>query len=454
MENINGIPVVKMIDKIKPVLDRYGRSANDRSIRTDIVADIRGALASGDVDAIRAFLSQDEARWIGNLQWAYYLQRFDGIEGPLDGYEDWARTKCDLLLAVASQTREDDSVIQHLLNYEDFGVEVFPFSFGPSFIIKLYELRGLDFFLFHYMERETSAHEDSVLFDHAAIVTKSLVKLGRTAEAASVERDLAARRQRLAAIQRNFQGPEYDPSIQLIARIRIAGERFWSEYLTPDVWVKVEPQSATELVDAFSTEYLLRQEILSSWSAVVLALCKVVERETARAIFAPWTQYFRKATWTDPHTDSEKTRKRIESRLMTFKTLQSCASDKGHSPTLGQLLFLAKFWNDPLMDQCTNLFKDIRAQVSLSSPRFSEHVADLARILDRPLTINSAAMTIPDARNRSAHPRDDERVDWMPFIEQIKDALGKPPAELLKLVVELSLAGNVAQLGAQPDAAQ
>ena len=452
MENINGIPIIHMAEVIQPVLVRYGRTANDTEVRTDILSDLRRAISSSDLQSLRRFLSQEESFWIGNLQWAYF-QRFEGI-GPLDGYEDWARAKCDLLAAIASSTREDDWIIQHLVNYEDFHVEVFPFHFGPSFIVGLYELRGLDFFLLHYMGKETPAHEDDALFDHAKSVSKALSRLGRTAEAKAVERELESRKLRLVEIQREFQGPEYDPSTNLFGRIRIVSERFWSDYLTPDVWTKVDRQSAAELADAFSTEYLLKQEVLSTWSTVALALCKVVERETARAIFVPWKQRFRAAVWKAPEAVSEKARKRLESRLMTFKTLQSCSADRGHSPTLGQLLFVAKFWNDPLMDQCTDLFKNIRDQTNLASPGFSDEVARLVRVFEQPLTTNSAAMTIPDARNRSAHPREDEDVEWTSFIDSIKEMLGQPPAELLKLLVGLSASSNAAQPGSQPDAAR
>jgi len=202
MEEINGIPVVRVADVIKPVLARFGRSANDPSIRMDILADMRRALVSGDTDAIRRFLSRDEEYWIGNLQLAYF--RHFNATNPLEGYEDWARTKCDLLLAVASRTRDDDCIIQHLLNYEDFHIEVLPFTFGPEFIVRMYELRGLDFFLFHYMGKVTSAHEDDALFHHAASVTKALEKLGRSSEAALVEQELQARKARLTAIGRDL----------------------------------------------------------------------------------------------------------------------------------------------------------------------------------------------------------------------------------------------------------
>lgn len=449
MENIDGIPIRRMADAIHPVLVRYGRSASDPAIRTDILSDIYSAISSHDDMAPRRFLLQDDAFWIGYLQHAYF-QKFDGLD-PLDEYAAWAQAKCDLLTTIVKRTREDDFVIQHLLNWEDFHVEVFPWPCGPSFIVEMYELRGLDFFLFHYMGGEISGHEDRALFDHADIVSKSLSHLGRNAEAKAVERELESRKRRLVEIQREFQGPEYDPSTNLLGRIRIISERFWSDYLTPDIWSKVDRQSAAELVDAFSTEYLLKQEILSTWSTVALALCKVVERETARAIFTPWKRCFREAVWITPQAASEKARKRLESRLMTFKTLQSCSSDKGHSPTLGQLLFVAKFWNDPLMDQCTNLFTNIRKQTKLSSPDFTVQVANLAHVLEQPLTPNGIAMTIPDARNRSAHPREDEAIEWGVFIHSLKEMLGRPPAELLKLVVTLSVAGNAAQQGAAQD---
>jgi hypothetical protein len=443
MEHINDIPIISMADVIKPVLARYCRDESDPEIRKDILSEIKAKVQSGDLDSMRQFLSQDESVWIGNLQHAYF-RRFEGIE-PLDDYPEWAQAKCSLLIAIAEQTREDDGIIQHLLNYEDFHIEVFPFSFGPSFIVSLYELRGLDFFLYHYMGGETSAHEDGVLFDHAESVTKSLAKLGRTTEAKLVERELEARKRRLNEIQRDFQRPEYDPSTNLIARIRIAGERFWSDYLMPDVWTRVDQQSAAELVDAFSTEYLLKQEILSTWSTVVLALCRVVERETARAIFTPWKQHFQMAVWSPPQAESKKARKRLESRQMTFKMLQSCSSDKGHSPTLGQLVFVAKFWDDPVMDSCTDMFQNIRNQANRTSSDFSQRVANLAVFLQQPLSIDGAAMTIPDARNSSAHPREDEDIAWSLFIEHLKKTLGKPPAELLKLVVGLTISANAAQ---------
>lgn len=37
METIDGIPIVRVADVIKPVLSRYGRSSGDPAIRMDIL---------------------------------------------------------------------------------------------------------------------------------------------------------------------------------------------------------------------------------------------------------------------------------------------------------------------------------------------------------------------------------------------------------------------------------
>jgi hypothetical protein len=141
MQNINGIPIVRVADVIKPVLTRYCRSEEDLAIRVDILSDLRSAISSDDLVLLRRFLSQEESFWIGNLQWAYF-QKFEGID-PLDGYEDWARSKCDILTAIARKTRDDDAIIQHLVNYEDFYVEVLPFLPNKALHWTLIPLRSI-----------------------------------------------------------------------------------------------------------------------------------------------------------------------------------------------------------------------------------------------------------------------------------------------------------------------
>jgi len=94
MDNINGIPVIRVSDVIKPVLSRYGRSANDIAIRIDIISDLQNAIDSDDIALMRQFLSQSDSFWLGNLQHAYF-QPFEGVE-PLSCYAEWAAIKCKL----------------------------------------------------------------------------------------------------------------------------------------------------------------------------------------------------------------------------------------------------------------------------------------------------------------------------------------------------------------------
>lgn len=442
MTDSDSVPIVSWGEIIEPVLKRFNRKPLDQTICADILIDIREAIDSSDLEKLCRYLSKDPAYYIWNLQWAYF-QRFKNIE-PLDIYEEWARTKCDFLLAVARNTRDDDAIIQHLLNYEDFHVEVLPFSFGPQFIVDLYELRGLDFFLYHYMGGETDAHKDAALFENAESIVKALDRLGRKEESNAICSELVAKRKRMTEIGKEFQGPEYDPAVDLIGRMRIASERFWSEYLTSSVWVRLNERSRQELIDAFSTEYLLKKHVLSSWSAVALMLCKVVERELGQLLFIRWKEHFTSAHWNPPPIKSEKMKRRVESREMTFKTLQACA--KGNPPTLGQLLFMVKFWNDELMDQCTIAFKNIRCEAEARDKHYSKKVSDIGELLEKPIVPGNQAIKVVELRNRSAHPREVDDIDWHLFIENLKEYLSKPPTQLLQhIVIGLTTQETIAQ---------
>lgn len=165
--NVDGgkIPIFTTEELIQPVLRHYNVGALDPRIQDLILSDIIESVESNDLDRMRMFLSSDESRWICTLQSAFF-QHFPGREF-LRRYEEWITAKCSLLLAILRQTREDDYAIQHLLNYEDFCIDVssWPFRKGAQFLIQVYELRGIDFFLFHYMGGQTDAHKDAALFD-------------------------------------------------------------------------------------------------------------------------------------------------------------------------------------------------------------------------------------------------------------------------------------------------
>lgn len=439
--NVGGYKCVSLEERITPVIAFYGRQIGDPIIRDDILAHMRNSIESADTDALRSFLSmKPNVPYISELQSAF-TQRFVD-SGALDRFEEFQRAKCDLLLQICRITVEDDAIVQHILNYEDFHMEILPFQFGRDFIVRMYELRGLDFFLFHYMGGENSGSDDPALFTHAACIPESLRSLGRGEEATWVEQQIEGRKSRLIQIGRQFQGPEYEPAMNLTERLRIAGEKFWSDYLSPEVWSLLDLQSTKELVDAFSTEYLLKAGVLSNWSPVVLALCKVVERELASNVFSPWKQYFKEAEWKTPSEHSEKARRIIETRRATFDMLKRCSDDSGRAPTIGQLRFLLKFWDDHYMDQCTDAFKLIRIATGRASSQISAEFSRLWTQLEAPIQMSPTEITIQDARNWCAHPSGDREIDWEDTVVQIKRALGKPPVEILRSLIRIKVLIN------------
>jgi len=73
-------------------------------------------------------------------------------------------------------------------------------------------------------------------------------------------------------------------------------------------------------------------------------------------------------------------------------------------------------------------------------PDFSDILLRVVRLLKQPLTTSTPGVRIRDARNRSAHPLEEENVAWADFVGAPKESLGKPPAELLRLLVGLTAA--------------
>lgn len=440
MKTIGGIPVISMSEVVAPVFEHFQRPLGDTRIKDDILGAMKEAAGNDELGAKRRFLAADPVWWLGTLRDAYFYQ------SSLERYAEWAEAKCALLLTIARTTREDDGIIQHILNYEDFHVEVMGMGvlvmphlpFAPDFVAEMYDLRGLDFFLFHYMGGETNAHSDAALFDHAACVPRALELLGRSEEAQAAEDELQARRDRLTTIGRDFQPPGSDSNTPAFERLRLSGERFWFGYLSQQVWLALADRSRQELLDAFATEILLQREVLTTWSTVALMLCKVVEREAATTLFRRWQTTFDASDFNPPEPLSRREKRRIDSRRMTFDTVQK-ASSRGHSPTLGQLVFLASYWNDELMDRCTPVFQQIRTECERFNLTHTEQVQRLATLLGEPLIAElPQPPTVVRLRNASAHPQTDRSLPWPRAVAALKQVLGEPPREILRLItVEL-----------------
>ena len=245
------------------------------------------------------------------------------------------------------------------------------------------------------------------------------------------------RKEKLKEITNEYSSINPESISETFENIRLTGERFWVDYLSPDVWNKIDVSSRRELGDAFVTEIMLKNGILRGWSQVVLSLCKVIEREITDILFTKWIKEIRKAEFTIPAIESKKNLKRIKSRELTFRMLKSCADSEVHPPTLGQLAYVSKFWSDDIMEQCTSLFSSINAIAEKTCKNHTLKIKKLSQLLEDKHYYNEESPTLIDLRNASAHPGSEKSFTWSEHISWLKQLLGKPPREALKLVIEI-----------------
>lgn len=425
-------------DACTPIYRRLGVERGTQEARDAIIADLTNIAETGTADDLEPYLTSvgDGTTYINDLKFAYIqticLLGNRGGNSRKKNHQDWYRAEAALLLKALRVTRSYDHIIQYLLNMEDFALEIMneP-EVGVDFIISVYELRGLDFYLCSRIF-DTDANKDTTLFEGAETVVTALRTACRNAEAEQVERKLASIKSKLVAIERDFVGPDYDPSSNLMEKMKIASEKFWADYLTTDVWARLLPESRLNLTDAYSYDYLLRNNIFSDWTHVSFAFCKVAEREVARVIYHPWRGMFSEADWSMPRECSKTQEKKYATRIQTLTLLKKLAGSP-IAPTLGQLGYIGRFWHDQEMDELTELFKTIRRELAVKVPNADELVATIAQTLNEPL-VSGGTHTLVDVRNNADHPSADASVDWVKYTIELKRTLGEPPRRLLHLV--------------------
>ena len=350
----------------------------------------------------------------------------------------WADSLSKLFLRILQQTKDYDYLVQQILNFEDF--LFYDMRLTPErrqIACEIYDLRGIDFFLIHYMEGQTTAHNDNALWNSANLIVDFLNESGRQEEATRVTQELKNRKERFKEILAEYSTIKSESISETLENIRLAGERFWVDYLSSDVWRKMDESSRRELGDAFVTEIMLKKGVLRGWSQVVLSLCKVLEREAADILFTKWIEIIQKAVFSIPPDASKNVLKRIKSREITFRTLKSCSEPPVHPPTLGQLVFVSKFWSDDIMNRCTNLFSTINEKAEPCCKNYALKVQELSLFLEDKHPYSEENPSFVDLRNASAHPGHEDDFTWSEHIPWLKESLGKPPKEVLKLVVEL-----------------
>jgi len=87
------------------------------------------------------------------------------------------------------------------------------------------------------------------------------------------------------------------------------------------------------------------------------------------------------------------------------------------------------------MDECTDLFKDIRSKLWATSPDYGKKIKTLLKYLEDRNVTNGERPDINELRNASAHPGKEKEYDWNQHSVWLKTALGEPPKKILHLIV-------------------
>jgi len=451
MNNINGITIIRTEDIINPVFDFFNIKAGDDSIINKAIDYLNHLSQNRDFEIKRRYLWIDKIINVSSVSLAVMHGNIRTSMFSLTGkiekdvifdndsvYSKWLSAQGKYILSILKESKEEDAAIQHWLNYEDFIKELSQTVNGCSILCEIYDLKGLDFFLFHYVGGQTNALQDSAMFENVMNIPKALSILKRNEESIFVKEEVERRKEKLIEISEKFvgangQGANYN---FVLEKLRLNAERFWIEYLSNDVWVKIHSTSRENLIEAYVTEALIENKILKIWSNVVLALAKVIEKELADSLFNQFINIIRESKFYIPEDISNSKQKKLKKRKITFDMLFKCAQEPIHPPTLGQLIFVGKYWNDEIMDECTNLFSKCRKIIADKHSEGNKEILNIVSLIEQHKSNEENSANIIDLRNASAHPSKENLYDWENYTSWLKNSIGKPPKLILKKILK------------------
>lgn len=184
MQNIDGIPISNAIDSIRPVFDFFNLKIGRDSVIEKAIIYLKTLSNNTDFESKKRYLWIDEIINVTtvNMSVLYGIDVLT-LEGKEENgiiydvssiYSKWIIAQGEYILSVLNESNMEDSAIQHWLNYEDFINELALTKQGCSILCEIYDLKGLDFFLFHYYGGQTDANSDRSMFDNAMKLSKAL----------------------------------------------------------------------------------------------------------------------------------------------------------------------------------------------------------------------------------------------------------------------------------------
>ena len=114
--------------------------------------------------------------------------------------------------------------------------------------------------------------------------------------------------------------------------------------------------------------------------------------------------------------------------------VKKCAN-VNQPPTLGQLVFVGKYWDDEIMDSCTNLFINCREILSAKKINGNKEIYNIIALIEKNESDSIDSANIIELRNASAHPNSENLYDWEKYTNWLKKSIGQPPKLILNKIV-------------------
>lgn len=329
--------------------------------------------------------------------------------------------RCFLL--AATHSTECDSLIRWELYNGDWIYYFCRNTPSSREMVQLLDTRSLDFFLPDVKSKEWDSNwHVPALFDQIQSLCIALKMLDRNEDAETLQIELSERKVAFEILSKDI------PPNQERNEIRLCAEKAWVKYFGLLTWEALNPESRSDLIDAFAAEKAVNAGYYRSWRYVLQSMLYVIERELNHSFFTILKKFINSNTSFVPCSS------RAASRQKTFDSLIR-ASESSKLLTLGELSFVLNYWEDSIMDQCTNLFKDARAHLELIAGPSRNHVQRIRSAFKETFGQVKPPWDLVKLRNSCAHPGNEAPLRDKMMFDQLKEILGEPPRMLINTIV-------------------